>query len=63
MVPLRWPRAEQTQQCSLLDFAGQCWLWQLSNLITFAAAALGLPTKLELGWSWLLLSNSSPEEV
>jgi hypothetical protein len=47
------------------DFAGQCWLWQLLDLVTFAAAELGLPT--ELGWSnlgfyQLLQANSTPKE-
>ena len=30
-------------------FSGQWWLKRLSSLITFAAAALGLPTKLGVG--------------
>jgi hypothetical protein len=47
------------------DFAGQCWLWWLSSLRTFAAAELGLQTKLgwsNLGFYQLLQSNSTPRE-
>jgi len=65
-VHLRWPRAEQTRHRSLLDFAGHCWLWRLSNFITVAAVALGLPIKRgqgDLGFFQLIRSNSSPEAI
>jgi len=43
---------------SLLDFAGQCWLWRLSSPVTFVAASLGLPTKPGVWPSWLLPAYS-----
>ena len=57
-VPFLWPRDEHRQQRSLVDdFAGQCWLWRLLNH-TFVVAALGLPTKLGVGRSWLFPASS-----
>ena len=53
-VPFLWLREEHGWQCSWVDdFAGNCLLWQLSSRNTFFAAALGLPTNLGWGWSWL----------
>jgi hypothetical protein len=56
VLPFLTPRAEQTRQRSVLDFAGQC--WRPSSLITFVAAALGLPTKLGVGRSWFFPASS-----
>ena len=51
-------REKNRQQWSWVDdCAGQCWLWQLSSH-TFVAAALGLPTNLGVGWSWLFPASS-----
>jgi hypothetical protein len=40
------------------DFTGQCWLWQLVSRTAFVAAALGLPTNLGVGQSWLFPASS-----
>ena len=53
-VPFLWPQEEHRQQRSWVDdFAGQCLLWRLLSRTTFVAPALGLPTYLGVGWSWL----------
>jgi len=58
MVVFLWPLSEQTRQRILfLRFAGQCWLWRLSSLITFAAAALGRPSV--LGGGGAIMASSS----
>ena len=64
-VPFLWPRNEHKQKCRLVDdFAGQCWLWQLSSCTTLLQPHLVfLPI-----WRWddlvffhLPQSTSSPE--
>lgn len=62
-MPLLWPRAKHTRQRRLLVFAGQCWLWRHSSLLTFVAVPRGPATK--LGWGdldafQLLRSNFLP---
>ena len=58
-VPFLWPRNEHKQKCRLVDdFAGQCWLWQLSSCTTLVVAPLGLPTNLGVGRSCLFPSSS-----
>jgi len=58
-VPCLWLWNEHEWQCSLADdFAGQCYLWRLSSHRTFVVAALGLPTSLGVGQSWLFPVSS-----
>ena len=42
----------------MVDFDGQCCLWRLSSCRTFVVAALGLPTNLGVGQSWLFPASS-----
>ena len=58
-VPFLWLREEHRWPRSLVnDFTGQCLLWRLLSLKTFFAIALGLPTNLGMGWSWLFPASS-----
>jgi len=58
-VPFLWLREEHRRQRSWVnDFASQCLLWQLLSHTTFFVPALGLPTNLGWGQSWLFPSSS-----
>jgi len=58
-VPFLRLRDEHRWQRSWLDdFVGQCRLWQLSSRTTIVVAALGLPTSLRVGRSWLFPASS-----
>ena len=57
-VVFLWLRDEQIRQQSCFDFTGHCWLWRLLSCTIFAADALGLPTKLGVGRSWLFPASS-----